>query len=74
MDIHLAQEAIRKEHRAAIKAFGQFNSAHEGFAVIKEELDELWDSIKTKGTTSDDWAKEAIQVGAMALRFLGDLC
>ena len=43
-------------------------------AVIKEELDELWDLVKTKGVTKKQLEKEAVQVGAMALRFLIDCC
>lgn len=34
----LAQEAIEKH--------GYFNSAHETYAVIAEELDEYWDLVK----------------------------
>ena len=48
-----------------------FNSAHEGYAVIKEELEELWDGIK-----KDDWdniEEEAVQVGAMAMKLLYSL-
>ena len=48
-----------------------FNTAHEGYAVIKEELEELWDGIK-----KDDWKnieEEAVQVGAMAMKLLYSL-
>jgi hypothetical protein len=54
-----------------------FASGHEGYAVIREELDELWDAIKQQKS----WARyggpagyEAVQVAAMGLRFLVDLC
>ena len=50
-----------------------FNSPHEGYAVLLEELDELWDEIKKKDINKAAMKEEAIQVGAMALRFLVDL-
>lgn len=64
---------IAELHRAAEK-FGDFNSAHEDYAVIREELDELWDAIKNKKTTREQLTKEAVQVTAMGLRFLLDVC
>lgn len=67
-------KAIINEYSLAATRFPPFHSAHEGFAIIKEELDELWDIVRISGSTPDDWALEAIQVGAMALRFLVDLC
>ena len=42
------------ELRKATEKFGKFNSMHEGYAIILEELDELWTCIKTKGKDSDD--------------------
>lgn len=49
-----------------------FNSAHEGFAVLKEEVDELWDHVKVNQKRRDLPAMraEAIQVAAMALKFV----
>jgi hypothetical protein len=58
---------------AASHAHGSFNSAHEGYAVLKEEVDELWDEIKRKERSPAAMRKEAVQVAAMALRFLYDL-
>jgi len=46
---------------------------HEGYAVILEELDELWDLIKKKDPPAGQMRKEAIQVAAMAVRFVLDL-
>lgn len=63
----------------ATRASGKWppmNSAHEGYAVILEELDELWDHVKTKQGKRDLTAmrKEAIQVAAMAVRFAAEVC
>ncbi len=55
----------------AFAAYGPFNSVHEGYGIILEELDELWDEIKKKIATRDPQAmyNEAIQVAAMAMEF-----
>lgn len=63
---------ILQEHKRAEAKFCSFASCHEGYAVILEELDELWDAIKNKNGSKEKLKKEAIQVGAMALRFLVD--
>lgn len=68
LDLILAE--VRREFLRAQK-FGAFNSEHEGYAVIAEELDELWDAVK-----SNDWGsacRESIQVAAMGVRFFYDL-
>jgi NTP pyrophosphatase (non-canonical NTP hydrolase) len=47
-----------------------FVNQHEGYAVMLEEVDELWDEIKKKQKDYDllKQKKEAIQVAAMAVR------
>ena len=65
--------AVMYELEAAQRKFPKFNSAHEGYAVIKEEVDELWDEIKSKQGTYETQKAEAIQVAAMAIRFILDL-
>lgn len=65
-----------KELASAMVHFPPLNSAHEAFAVLKEEVDKLWDHVKTSQKLRDIAAmrKEAIQVAAMALRFAQDIC
>jgi hypothetical protein len=67
---------IIREYQRATELNGPFHSSHEGYAVIKEELDELWDEVKKKARDRDytELEKEAVQVGAMALRFIIDIC
>lgn len=67
--------AIREEYMVASKNFPPFNSAHEGFAVLKEEVDELWDEVKGHDgpERSRRMREEAVQVAAMAIRFLMDV-
>jgi hypothetical protein len=68
--------AVLCEWQRASRLYPKFNSAHEGYAVLLEEVEELWDEIK-KSPKKRDPAKmreEAIQTAAMALRFLTDVC
>lgn len=71
----ILQEVMDEVHTARIK-FPSFHTAHEGYAILKEEVDELWDEIKSKqGIRSPEkLRKEAIQVAAMAVRFVADIC
>lgn len=50
------------------------NSAHEGYAVILEELDELWEEVRAQHHDLAAMRKEAVQVAAMAARFVHDIC
>jgi hypothetical protein len=60
----------------AMEKFPPFNSAHEGYAVLLEEVDELWDHVKTNQKRRDIEAmrKECIQIAAMAMRFALEIC
>lgn len=42
---------------------------HEFYAILKEEVDELWDAIKADDP-HEQVVKEAIQVAAMVFRYL----
>ncbi len=51
-------------------------SAHEGYAILKEEVDELWDAIKLNESSpvrDKKIKEEAYHVAAMSLRFLMDV-
>ena len=43
MNTKEAIKLVKEELKSANGKFPLFNSSHEGYAVIKEELDELWD-------------------------------
>jgi NTP pyrophosphatase (non-canonical NTP hydrolase) len=64
------------EAEGAAHNWPPMNSAHEAYAVLAEEVDELWDHVKTNQKRRDIEAmrKEAIQVAAMAIRFAHDIC
>jgi hypothetical protein len=66
-----ALEVIGLEYtRAANKHPSPMRSQHEGYAVLLEEVDELWEAIKKDDPVHA--TVEAVHVGAMALRFLID--
>ena len=72
----LGAEAAAELARAIVK-HAPFNSLHEGYAVILEELDEFWDEVRAWQPTTRDYTKarkEAIQVAAMALRVVLEIC
>jgi hypothetical protein len=66
---------IGGEVASAKSLYNNFHSLHEGYGVLLEEVDELWDMIKaSKLIKADDRMKaEAIQIAAMAVRFIEDL-
>ena len=59
----------------ATKNFPPMRSAHEGYAILAEEVEELWDEIKLnpKNRSSERMRDEARQVAAMAIRFMRDI-
>lgn len=67
---------IESEYNRASNLYPEFHSNHEGYAVLKEEVDELWDAIKaSKEIRGNDHIKhELIQIGAMVVRYLDNLC
>jgi len=62
--INLIQEEIRRSN----DIHGPFIGFHEAYAVIQEEVDELWDEIKRRDRDKEKIEREAIQVAAMALK------
>ena len=76
MKVETALELIMDEFTRATKTHRPFHSPHEGYAVILEELDELWEAIRTIKNfdqRNSEMKKEAAQVAAMSMRFLCDL-
>lgn len=72
-NIELLKQAVHYAVQELINAsytYKKFNSTHEGWAILKEEVDEMWDEIKNN--EKDLAREEAIQVAAMALRYLMD--
>jgi len=61
---------------SAMKNWPKFNSAHEGLAVLEEEVKELRDHVYTNQKKRDIqlMKNEAIHVAAMAMRFAIEVC
>jgi hypothetical protein len=51
------------------------NSLHEGYAVILEEVDELWEHVRARKEKRNktDIYKELVQIAAMAQRTAEDV-
>ena len=70
-------ELVKNEFWKATEKFGVFNNAHEGYAVLLEEVDELWENVKLNQRNPKRIRaifNEAIQVSAMAMRIIFDCC
>ena len=61
----IVSEVESELSRALDKFPAAFHSGHEGYAVIREELDELWDAVKADDEPHA--CREAVQVAAMAV-------
>lgn len=76
MEINEILQDVFKETETAVNQWPKFNSVHEGYAVLAEEVDELWQHVKTnqKKRKIAEMKKECIQVAAMAVRFSLEIC
>jgi hypothetical protein len=68
-------ELVVDELADAREAHDPINSAHEGYSVILEELDEYWEQVRAKraARSRDRMLEELVQVAAMAQRTAEDL-
>lgn len=62
---------VEAELRAAMSLFGPMRSPHDGWAILHEEERELWDEIRANNSVLA--RREALQVAAMAVRFIHDI-
>ena len=67
-------ELLVQEYKSASDKFEAFNSAHEGWGVIREEYLELEQEICKKYRDKEKMKLEAVHLGAMAMRFVYDVC
>jgi hypothetical protein len=67
--------AVDVEVRRATVLHSPYNSLHEAYAVILEEVDELWDEVRKQrhARSSDIIRTELIQIAATACRAAFDL-
>lgn len=69
-------EAVRKEVHRAVKKHGAFNSAHEAYGVLLEEVDEFWEEVRKKRSqrSKKQMRAELIQIAAVAIKAIKSLC
>lgn len=74
LDLDTILTWVSNELLVAQRKFPPFHSLHEGYAVILEEVDELWDEIKRcqPFEFNSQHRNEALQIAAMAIRFILD--
>ena len=65
---------VQLEVLDAMSKHSSLNGPHEGYAVILEELNELWDEVKSRKQDKIKMRAEAIQVAATAISFVIDVC
>lgn len=67
---------VREEVERAESKWPALHSAHEALGVLMEEVRELTEHVDTHQhrRNLEDMRKEAIQVAAMAVRFVRDIC
>lgn len=72
----LTMKEVEGQLIVAQDSWPPFNSAHEGIAVLMEEVDELKAHVWTNQSKRNITAMriEALQVSAMALRFAIEVC
>lgn len=69
-DLDTALAMVRQEYANARRKHAPMHSGHEGYAVILEELDELWELVRVDRSNTVDAYHEAMQVAAMAVAFM----
>lgn len=66
-EVMLKLEAAREDYDAA-------GSFHEGFSVLNAQVCALWDMVRCANAPTALIRAQAIDVAAMAFRFLADVC
>ena len=68
-------DLVRAELATARGRNKSFNSYHEGYAVLLEEVDEVWDEIKKNRNKRDPYKVlgELVQIAAMAQKLSEDM-
>ena len=65
---------VAHELKRARAKHGPMHSHHEAYAVLLEELDEVWQEVKSQQPNTQRIIAELIQVAAMCNRWAEDVC
>ena len=70
-------KTIKEEKQEALDKYGHFNSTHEVYGVLKEEVDEAFEWIRDKSFSREARAEliigELTQIAAIAQRAISEL-
>lgn len=68
--------ATQLEAERATSLHGNFNSAHEAYGVLAEEVEEFWEEVRKKREhrTQQSMAVELVQIAAVCLKAYQKLC
>lgn len=63
-------EEVQAEAERAVAKHGQFNSLHEAYAVMYEEVDEFWEEVRKKRKKRDPEKirAELVQIAACCMK------
>ena len=67
---------VKGEALKASNKFGPYNSTHEGYAVLKEEVEEFWELVKESkqdGRLGNKMIDELIQIAAVSIRMIEEI-
>lgn len=64
---------VRAEALRAMRKHPPMATPHHGYAVIQEEVDELWDLVKSDDGRELSALEEATQIAAVAVRYIVDM-
>ena len=65
----VAADVLAEITRARLE-HAPMRGAHEGYAILLEEVEELWEEVKDRRRELSAMRREAIQVAAMAIAFV----
>lgn len=63
-------DMLDREIKEGFARYGLYHNSHEHYAVLQEEVDEWWDSIKCNTSHTSESHYELIQIAAVALRYV----
>lgn len=67
---------IDHEVDRAVAKHGHYNSPHEAYGVLLEEVDEFFDEVRKQkaDVSKENMRKELTQIAAVCVRAIHDLC
>lgn len=68
-------DSVRDAVTIETAKYGIFNTTHEAYGILLEEVDELWEEIKKKrrDRNMQNMHEEALQIASIAVRFALDM-